>query len=230
MAYEHTEGMVLRKVDFSDTSRIVTFLTPCFGRIACMARGARRKGSPLGSALDTFNQVELTFIHKESRQVQLLTEASVSNFFPVVKGDIQRMAAAAFLLDVADAASHENNPAPDLYQALIAGMEELTKPDKSRLLPGLVSAIYAILTATGLAPYQEDELFVLHTRGCTGAERRAIRQTVEMLNGGCPVVETEAARPTLSFLHQYSTHQFECSLKSYPFLKSMLLDGRGIFE
>ena len=64
MAYKQNEAVVLRKVDYSETSLIVTVLTPDFGRMALLAKGARRKCSPVVPALDTFNRVDLTFTWK----------------------------------------------------------------------------------------------------------------------------------------------------------------------
>ena len=77
MAQEKAEALVLRGVDFSETSRIITFLSPERGLLTCIAKGVRRKGSPLASVLDTFNHVELVYYWKEGRGVHTLGEASL---------------------------------------------------------------------------------------------------------------------------------------------------------
>lgn len=122
MSQEKTEAVVLRGVDFSETSRIVTFLTPARGRMACMAKGVRRRNSALAGALDTFNRVELVYYWKEGRQVQLLAEATLLDGYAAIKQDLQRSVYAGFPLELASRTAHENEPSETLYAALTAGL------------------------------------------------------------------------------------------------------------
>jgi len=55
-----TVGIVIRKVDFNEADRIVTVLTEDFGKIDCIAKGARRMKSKFCGRLELFNQVSLT--------------------------------------------------------------------------------------------------------------------------------------------------------------------------
>ncbi|HNT88720.1 MAG TPA: DNA repair protein RecO, partial [Candidatus Hydrogenedentes bacterium] len=96
MPQERTEAVVLRGVDFSESSRIVTFLTPDRGRVACLAKGARRKNCPYAAALDTFNRVELVYYWKDGRNVQTLGEAALLDAYPGIKGDLEKSVYAAF--------------------------------------------------------------------------------------------------------------------------------------
>jgi len=125
MSQETTEAVVLRGVEFSESSRIVTFLTPARGRLACIAKGVRRKNSPLGGVLDTFNRVELLYYWKEGRQVQNLAEATVLDGFRGFKSDLERLTYAGFPLELAGKVAHENEPSQRLYTALVHGLERL---------------------------------------------------------------------------------------------------------
>ena len=221
MPYEQTEAIVLRKVDFSETSRIVTFLTPCRGRMACMARGARRKGSPLGAALDTYNRLELTYTWKDSRQVQNLVEATVLDAFAPLKFSVPHSAAAAFILDTALHASCENHAAPELFQALVQGLEMLSRGDSAPFsLAGRV--VYALLEGAGIAPEPaEEECQFLLDRFPPGERRRLWEALVRLGVSDAPL-EPEITEAMLDFLHDYVTHHFEAPLRSYPFLKTIL--------
>lgn len=125
MSQEKTEGVVLRGVDFSETSRIVTFLTPDRGRMACLAKGARRKNSRLGPMLDTFNRVELVYYWKDGRNVQNLAEATLIDGYQPLKENLERGAYAGFPLELAYRVAHENEPSHALYQVLVHGFEQL---------------------------------------------------------------------------------------------------------
>lgn len=222
MAYLQTEVLVLRKVDFSETSMIVTFLSPQRGRMACLAKGARRKGSSLNAALDTFNRLELTYTWKDSRQVQNLVEASVINTYGAIKKSVSRSAAAAFILDIALHASWENHPVPELYDAVVRGLETLSMKDADPCTEA-VHAVYALLKATGIAPDGADEEECrIFTRAKTSAERMEIFSALNRLADSGTDQYRRETEVMLDFLHEYASHHLEAPLKSYAFLKSVL--------
>lgn len=129
MSQEKSEAHVLRGVDFSETSRIITFLTPNRGQLACIAKGVRRKNSPLSAVLDTMNRVELVYYWKEGRSVQTLGEATLLEPFSRIKSDLERGAYAAFPLELALKVAHENEPCGDFYTALSRGLYSLNAWD-----------------------------------------------------------------------------------------------------
>lgn len=221
MAYIQTEALVLRKVDFSETSVIVTFLTPQYGRMACLAKGARRKGSPLNASLDTFNRLELTCAWRESRQVQNLIEASVVSAYGVIKRSVPRSAAAAFILDTVLHASWENHPVPELYEATVRGLELLSL-ENADPCTAAAQTVYALLEAAGVAPGDKDEESLPFTRGKTPAERAEILNALERLGGTETDPGHRETEVLLDFLHDYASHHLEAPLKSYAFLKSVL--------
>lgn len=124
MGQETTEALVLRGVDFSETSRIVTLLTPTRGRMACMAKGVRRANSPLAAVLDTLNRVEVVVFWKDGRDIQTLSEASPLDRYPALRADIERSSWASFPLELAGKVAHENEPGHLLYATLRTGLEQ----------------------------------------------------------------------------------------------------------
>lgn len=125
MAVEHTEAVVVRGVDYSQTSRIVTFVTPRRGRVACLVKGARRPGSTTAAALDMFNRVEIGLVWKDSRSVQTLTDCTALDAYPALKTDLDKSTCGAVALEVALKTAHENEPSETLYAALVNGLEGL---------------------------------------------------------------------------------------------------------
>lgn len=151
MSQEKTEAVVLRGVDFSETSRIITFLTPQRGRMACLAKGVRRKNSPLGAALDTFNRVELVYYWKDGRQVQTLADAALLDGFAGIKAQLERSAYAGFPLELAYKVAHENEPSEELYAVLTHGLERLAAwPGDART--HVDWQVMRLLQAAGFAP------------------------------------------------------------------------------
>ena len=126
MRQETSEAIVLRGVDFSETSRIVTFLSPARGRLACMARGVKRPKNQLAALLDTFNRLELMYLWKDGRSVQHLTDASLVDGFSAIKRRLDKATFAAFPMELAGKTAHENEPSQELYETLIYGLTSLS--------------------------------------------------------------------------------------------------------
>lgn len=57
-----TEGIVLTRTDYGEADRIVTLLTPDYGKLSLMARGVRRPKSKLAGGIELFSVSQLTFI------------------------------------------------------------------------------------------------------------------------------------------------------------------------
>jgi DNA repair protein RecO (recombination protein O) len=148
---ETSEAVVIRGVDFSETSRVVTLLTPHRGRMAVLARGVRRKNSPLAAALDTFNRVEVVYAWKDGRGVQTLVEASPLDDFAGLKRNLARGAFAAFPLELAYKVAHENEPSGPLFEALVAGLHALARPGQAPL-PAAAWTVLRMLRVAGFGP------------------------------------------------------------------------------
>ncbi|GMV99873.1 MAG: hypothetical protein AMXMBFR84_10120 [Candidatus Hydrogenedentota bacterium] len=127
MSQDRSEAVVVRGVDFSETSRIVTFLSPTRGRLTCLAAGARRPGSRIGGLLDTFNRLEIVYYWKDSRSVQKLGEVTLLDDFQGIKSDLDKTAYAAFVLEFASKTAQENEPSSLLYETLVCGMQGMAR-------------------------------------------------------------------------------------------------------
>src|SRR5258707_904583 len=74
---ESTSGLILRTRPLTETSLIVSWLTQDFGRIATVARGARRPKSPFAGKLDLFYLADLSFQRSRRSDLHTLREASL---------------------------------------------------------------------------------------------------------------------------------------------------------
>ena len=160
---ERTEAIVLRGVDFSETSRVVTFLTPNRGRMACMALGVRRAKSRLAPVLDTFNRVELIYYYKAGRNVQKLAEAALLDGYPHIKSNLDKSVFAAFPLELAYKAVQEDEPSEDVYDALMRGLESMARWDGDVR----AHALWQVIQLVRLAGFEPD----LDASGQGGSER-----------------------------------------------------------
>jgi DNA repair protein RecO (recombination protein O) len=75
VALEKSEALVLRVIPFRDTSRILTVYTAEHGLVSLLAKGVRGPKPRFGAALELFSVIDLVYYHKESRELQLLSQA-----------------------------------------------------------------------------------------------------------------------------------------------------------
>src|SRR5512143_2186053 len=81
MSSEKATAIVLRTVEFSETSLILTLFTREFGKVRGLAKGARRLKSAFESALDLLALCRIVFLRKSSDALDLLTEAKLLRRF-----------------------------------------------------------------------------------------------------------------------------------------------------
>lgn len=142
---------MVRGVDFSESSRIVTLLTPSRGRLACLAKGARRPKSPLSAILDTFNRVEVVYYWKEGRAVHTLGEAALLDGYGGIKSALDKSAWGAFALEVASRVAHEDEPSEELFAALVQGLDTLAAW-RGDVRGHTCWHVWRLLCAAGFAP------------------------------------------------------------------------------
>ena len=131
MASEKTDAIMIRIVDFSESSCIATMFTRDFGKIGVMVKGARRPKSPFESAIDLLTESRIVFIHKSSDSLDLLTEAKLSRRFRAATRSLPHLYAGYYLAELLDALTHVGDPHPDLYELAretVIELDELHDP------------------------------------------------------------------------------------------------------
>jgi DNA repair protein RecO (recombination protein O) len=117
MSSEKSLAIVLRTVDFSETSLVVTLYTRDFGKIGALAKGAKRPKSAFEGALDLLSVCRVVFLHKSSDVLDLLTEAKLHRRFRAAARDLTRLYAGYYVAELLDELTHTGDPHPDLYDA-----------------------------------------------------------------------------------------------------------------
>jgi len=117
MSSEKTLAIVVRVIDFSETSCVVTLFTRDFGKIGALAKGARRPKSPFESALDLLAVCRIVFLHKSSDVLDLLTEAKLERRFRLATRDLSRLYAGYYVAELLRDMTDTADPHPELFAA-----------------------------------------------------------------------------------------------------------------
>jgi len=86
-----TGAVVLSKLDYGDSSVIVSLYTNENGKLSAILKGGRNPKSKLSLIVDPLNYLEVILYNKTSRDVQILTEADIKGHFPSIKSDLEKL-------------------------------------------------------------------------------------------------------------------------------------------
>ena len=125
MTAEQTTAIVLRTVEFSETSLIVTLLTRDFGRVSAIAKGARRPKGPFEGALDLLAVCRVVVIRKSSDTLDLLTEAKLHRRFRGAERSLQRVYAGYYVAEMLRLQTDEHDPHPEVYDLALQTLNEI---------------------------------------------------------------------------------------------------------
>ncbi len=117
MSSEKATALVLRVVEFSETSIVATLLTREHGKIRALAKGARRPKGPFESALDLLALCRIVFLRKSSDALDLLTEAKLERRFRPPPGALANLYAAYYVAELLNSLTDDYDPHPDLFDA-----------------------------------------------------------------------------------------------------------------
>ena len=137
MSLEKTEGIVVRKIRWHETSNIVTSYTKDFGKIKLLAKGVFRPKSKLTGSLELFSLVAFVFYKKEKTELYTLGSADLLKSFSKISDDIQRYAIASAGMELLDrfVTGEESNPwIFDVALKFLSGVEALDQKDLEPLL------------------------------------------------------------------------------------------------
>jgi DNA repair protein RecO (recombination protein O) len=149
-----TEALVLRAVDLGESDRVVHLLTPETGRIAAIAKGARRSVKRFPGTLDFFNQLQVQLERKGGvAQLARLEQAKLIRAFHGLREDPGRFALGCYLLELLDRLAPEGGRRGDLAALYRFALEALGALDALAPEPRLrVLLELRLLAAVGLRP------------------------------------------------------------------------------
>jgi len=80
-----TTGIVLRRINYSESDRIITYITPDMGKISLIAKGARKPKSKLAGGIELFGESQMTFILGRGEIGSLISARLIQNYGSIVK-------------------------------------------------------------------------------------------------------------------------------------------------
>ncbi len=128
---EKTEAIVLRTIPYRETSKIVTFYTRRFGRLATIVKGARRPKSKYGSSLEVMAHDLIVVYKKEGRELQTLTECDLIHSYPRLYDDLEKMSAGMAMIELISLLTREEEENVPLFSLLTGSLAAVNGATKN---------------------------------------------------------------------------------------------------
>jgi DNA repair protein RecO (recombination protein O) len=130
---ESTNGLVLRTRLLTETSLIVHWLTPELGRVATVAKGARRPKSSFHGKLDLFYNCDLSFTRSKRSELHALREVVVRDTHERLRHDLGWIQQASYAATLIEQTTETDTPLPEIYELFASFLEFLPQqPPKPR--------------------------------------------------------------------------------------------------
>ncbi len=123
MATYKTEGVILKRTNYGEADRILTIYTKYRGKIRAIAKGVRKITSRKGGNVELFNFC--TLFLAEGRNLDIVTEAQVVNSFSRIRDDLERTAAAFYLVELVDQLTPDGQVNRQVFDLLVSALAAL---------------------------------------------------------------------------------------------------------
>jgi len=127
MPAENATAIVIRTVDFSETSLVVTLFTRELGKVAALAKGGRRLKGPFESALDLLSRCRILFLRRSAESLDLLTEAKLLRRFRPLGRDLAPWYAGQYMAELLGELTDQYDPYPELYDLADATLDAIAR-------------------------------------------------------------------------------------------------------
>lgn len=130
-----TEALILRTVPFQESSSIVRIFTREQGKIAVIAKGARRLKSEFRGLLEPLNHIEAIYYYKSTRDVQTLSKIELLNSFLASAASIESTILGTALLEIIDKIVHDHQHDSEIFDSTVTHLKTMeAKPDYSKFV------------------------------------------------------------------------------------------------
>ncbi|MFH1374857.1 MAG: DNA repair protein RecO [bacterium] len=152
MALQKTEAVILRSVNYSESSRMVEVFSCHHGKMTLVDKGGRRLASKRGR-LVPFARMEITYYKSRAASAGYISDSELLELFGFEKeGTMGRLAYASAACELLHHLLSEGQPQPTLYNFFIVFLKLTEAADKSSLPPLFLAFFLQLLVHLGYGP------------------------------------------------------------------------------
>ena len=148
-----TEGIVLRKIDYSESSVIVSIFTFEHGLISFIVRGDRKMNKKHTPKFDILRVLNLNFEMKTQKNLQTIKTTDVVKVYTKLGSNYRVATAAQWLCRFLQSNLHDHHESKALYAVFRGVLERLDhQPTKALAFAELIGFVLYFLMIEGVLP------------------------------------------------------------------------------
>lgn len=102
-----SKGIVLKRINYAEADRILTFFTPKHGKVTAIAKGVRKPKSKLAGGIELFSVCDLSLIHGKG-SMETLVSTRLDVYFENIIKEYDRLEVAYDVLKITDALTDDD--------------------------------------------------------------------------------------------------------------------------
>ncbi len=134
MSQIKTEAIVIKSINWSDTSKIVSLYTRENGRVDAVAKGARRKNHQYGNFLESLNHLETIIYISDKRELQNLGNTSLLNSFYKIRQNLDKTAFGLAILELINTFFQQGENDPVFFDFLLTQIQALDQTSQPQVI------------------------------------------------------------------------------------------------
>jgi len=172
-----TEAIVIKEMNYSESSKIITLYSLNEGKIRLIAKGSRRIKSKFASAISLFNYLKIIYYEKEQKELFTLSEADIIESYHNIHTNLKTFAYASLFIEAIDKGTSDYDSNPRIFSLLLNFLRLINKSKKPQEITTLF--LIKLLSLIGIQP------IIQHCVKCSSTERL---NSIDIEEGGviCP--------------------------------------------
>ena len=122
----NTQAIILNRTEYGEADRILTLLTPDYGKLSLIAKGVRRIKSKLAGGIELFSVSDISFIRGRGEVGTLISTRLIKHYGNIVS-DVNRTMLGYELIKRLHKAT-EDQPEPEYFELLQEAFAALDDP------------------------------------------------------------------------------------------------------
>jgi DNA repair protein RecO (recombination protein O) len=145
---QKVEAVIITHRNYGEADRILRVFTPELGKISLLAKGVRKSGSRKAPHIEPFTHAGMVLARGQN--FWILTQADTLEQFPNINGDLYRTGLAAYMLELADRLTVDDQPDATIFRLLLDAIKQINSSEDA-FIPSCYYEI-RLLDITGFRP------------------------------------------------------------------------------
>jgi DNA repair protein RecO (recombination protein O) len=113
-------AIVLKRMNYGETDRILTLFSREHGRLSAIAKGCRKPLSRLAAGTETFTYGR--YMLATGKTLELVSQSETRESFPSIRAEMRRIAYATYIMELVNETLEDRDPNPDVFDTTLSSL------------------------------------------------------------------------------------------------------------